>query len=583
MISPDLSIATSLDELCICLGIPSEKFESIIAETNPSNLYRQHHIPKKGRSGKNSVRTVWESRDQPLSELHKLVYLRLSSYASRKVGYPHPSAHGYVPGKSTRTNAEVHAGSKFLLRCDISNFFPSITEIRVVGLFLSLGLQKTPAELLARFTTIQGVLPLGLQASPLIANLVCADLDDDMLQMASDHNLRYSRYADDMSISGECMPLGYADMNEVVIRHGFSIAQHKFRVTKRGQAHFVTGLSISDASPRIPRRIKRRLRQELYYMTKYGIKDHLRKCFSSSYQSDINHIDGMLSYLNSIEPELAATLRAKWVEALKRDNLSQAYPPLHERAPRSLTYLIDESTVDIPGKAKVLALCCIVTEDESEISERVNSLVRRYLLDSSLPGNRQVLSTKGAHFTELSETFRGDYLQTVATIPFRAYVVYDQITGSDYEEKYLYLLSRLLTHRFIYSDRAEVTVVCEQNPRVALSRIAGLVSAAYESLEKKGSRRPICLPEVVCADKLSRQALSLSDAILWVFRSYALLEAPKEESSHRKSGELSERRFESIRHKIRLVLSLVSAEKFTLSKPFHPWQAGDPFVAQTRS
>jgi hypothetical protein len=224
-----------------------------------------------------------------------------------------------------------------------------------------------------------------------------------------------------------------------------------------------------------------------------------------------------------------------------------------------------------------------LTEDESEISERVNSLVRRYLLDSSLPGNRHVLSTKGAHFTELSETFRGDYLQTVATIPFRAYVVYDQITGSDYEEKYLYLLSRLLTHRFIYSDRAEVTVVCEQNPRVALSRIAGLVSAAYESLEKKGSRRPICLPEVVCADKLSRQALSLSDAILWVFRSYALLEAPKKESSHKKSGELSERRFESIRHKIRLVLSLVSAEKFTLSKPFHPWQAGDPFVAQTRS
>jgi hypothetical protein len=113
--------------------------------------------------------------------------------------------------------------------------------------------------------------------------------------------------------------------------------------------------------------------------------------------------------------------------------------------------------------------------------------------------------------------------------------------------------------------------------------MAGLVSGAYESLEKKGSRRPICLPEVVCADKLSRQALSLSDAILWVFRSYALLEAPKKESSHKKSGELSERRFESIRHKIRLVLSLVSAEKFTLSKPFHPWQDGDPFVAQTKS
>ena len=563
------------------MGISSDKFSEIVFKSSPESLYYQHKIPKRGRSPKNSFRIVWESRDPGLSDLHKVLYLRLASFAAASCGYPHHCVHGYVRGRSTKTNAQVHAGNKELLRCDIADFFPSITKDRVNALFLHLGFKEIPSELLSRFTTINGALPLGLQASPLIANLICSALDDELQALAGQHGLSYTRYADDISLSGEKIALSFADVNDIVMRHGFTLSCHKFRITKRGQAHFVTGLSISDIIPRIPRQIKRSLRQELYYANKYGIKEHLRKRSSTSYQSDINHISGLLSYIHSVEPELAARLKGQWLGILDRDKLSQAYLPRFDRQPRSLTYLIDETIVDISSNNAILALCCVVVEDEIEFRDLANHLVNRYLLDPFSSADKSVLEAKGAHFTELSEPFRTDYLRDIASRPFRAYVIYDILNHAHYDDQYVELLSRLLTHRYISSDRAKVVVVCEENPQVSPAKIEELVRTRYAALEKKGSRRPIDIPKTVIGSKLDHPELSLSDAILWVFRSFGQVEAPTGSRGHRRPGETSERRFESIRDKIRLIMSLPTAENFTLNKPFYPWQDGNPLIRRS--
>ncbi|MAI42119.1 MAG: hypothetical protein CMP95_06655 [Gammaproteobacteria bacterium] len=64
------------------MGISSDKFREIIFESNPANLYYQHKIPKRAQSRQNSFRIVWESRDPGLSDLHKILYLRLASFAA---------------------------------------------------------------------------------------------------------------------------------------------------------------------------------------------------------------------------------------------------------------------------------------------------------------------------------------------------------------------------------------------------------------------------------------------------------------------------------------------------------------------
>ena len=68
-------------------------------------------------------------------------------------------------------------------------------------MFITYNLKDNIANILARFLTINDALPLGLPSSPLIANLICLDLDEALQGLADKHLARYTRYADDITIS----------------------------------------------------------------------------------------------------------------------------------------------------------------------------------------------------------------------------------------------------------------------------------------------------------------------------------------------------------------------------------------------
>ncbi|HEX5271200.1 MAG TPA: reverse transcriptase family protein [Gemmataceae bacterium] len=51
----------------------------------------------------------------------------------------HDAAHGFIPGRSTVTNAAPHLGAEVVLKFDLTDFFPTIHYHRVVGLFARLG------------------------------------------------------------------------------------------------------------------------------------------------------------------------------------------------------------------------------------------------------------------------------------------------------------------------------------------------------------------------------------------------------------------------------------------------------------
>lgn len=48
--------------------------------------------------------------------------------------------HGFVAGKSVKTNALAHLRKRFVLDVDLKDFFPSITENRIVGVLTSVGI-----------------------------------------------------------------------------------------------------------------------------------------------------------------------------------------------------------------------------------------------------------------------------------------------------------------------------------------------------------------------------------------------------------------------------------------------------------
>src|SRR5262249_17772919 len=62
-------------------------------------------------------------------------------------------AHGFVPGRSTLTNAQPHAGRDVVINLDLEQFFPSISFARVRHLFRLLGYSGAVATLLALLCT----------------------------------------------------------------------------------------------------------------------------------------------------------------------------------------------------------------------------------------------------------------------------------------------------------------------------------------------------------------------------------------------------------------------------------------------
>ena len=111
--------------------------------------------------------------------------------------------HGFVPDRSIVTNAKVHLRRNLVINLDLKDFFPSINFGRVYGLFKShpFNFNDQVAVTLAQICCFEGSLPQGSPCSPVISNLICRSLDNEMMRLAKTLKMSYSRYADDITFS----------------------------------------------------------------------------------------------------------------------------------------------------------------------------------------------------------------------------------------------------------------------------------------------------------------------------------------------------------------------------------------------
>lgn len=184
----DFRLPKTAEELSVFLGTDQSLLERVVAiATSPADqesYYIRHEIPKK-RAKNGEVRVVWDIADSELRDAHRAFARRFGDFA-RDVDstFPHSAAYGYVRGRGIRDNALQHCGKRVLLRADIADFFASISRNRLIGRFLQLGIQSKAAKMLAGFATIEGHLALGLNGSPMLANLVCSKLDERLHKLS---------------------------------------------------------------------------------------------------------------------------------------------------------------------------------------------------------------------------------------------------------------------------------------------------------------------------------------------------------------------------------------------------------------
>ncbi len=239
-----------------------------------------------------------------------------------------PSAHGFVKGRSTVTNARPHLGQAFVVNLDLETFFPSITFPRIRGLFGSMGYSPAVATILALLTTepprvraeISGKtywvaagergLPQGASTSPLLSNLVARKLDRRLHGMATKLGFVYTRYADDLTFSGPVdsrSQAGYliARVRHIVEEEGFTINEKKGRVQGRRSRQQVTGIVVNDKLG-VSRDEVRRLRALLHQAQKSG----LESCNRESLPHFRAHVLGRIAYVAMVDATKGAKLRA---------------------------------------------------------------------------------------------------------------------------------------------------------------------------------------------------------------------------------------------------------------------------------
>jgi hypothetical protein len=580
----DLRRVKSRAALLTALGIDDGSLEAVLAfdppprrvadavEASPDKirvidipLFIRHDIPKRNRS--QGYRTVWEPAF--LKNEYKALGRRLDSFFRLCLeGYPHSCSYGYRPGRNIRENATVHAGHKFLLCMDVKSFFCSITTTRVKDLLLSLGVNPEVAELLSRFVTIGGELALGLPTSPTISNAIALPIDQELEQLAALSGASYSRYADDMSFSSNRALPNIDEVTRCIASHGFRIADAKTRMSKRGQAHYVTGLSISDdAQPHAPRKKKRILRQELYYASKFGLDEHFRHRGindSRIIQMEVNRLDGLIKYVAHHEHRKASQLRSYWADILRDSNMKPSFAPKNQhREPFNI--FVDEAEYLRDGR-RVLALGMAVTQHATQVVTESREVLSAALEDLWEAGNVSAIEKRGLHFADATEDLRLAYVRRLAAMPFEGYVAYASYANSnEYEETYLRLLGALLPRRLKAAESKAADLYFEENSKVSQKSIKEAVQTVHNELRARSDRHPlVCGVGFVSKPHI---ATSVPDFLLGVLGKY-LQSAPPSKGKPEPRERLV---FERLRDKYRLILDLDSRTEYSRRNPLKPW------------
>lgn len=224
-----------------------------------------------------------------------------------------PYATAYRKGLRLSDNATPHCGKRYLLKMDLKDFFPSIRFDQVLAAAFPRRLfPKHIGTMLTALCCREDVLPQGAPTSPALSNLVMKHFDDAMGGYCERQGLTYTRYCDDITVSGD-KPLytAYEKACRLLGEMGFTVNDAKTRFITRANRQTVTGLIVNETL-RVPREYRRALRQELHYVFTYGVADAIKHrndpAFFDKYgdPAELKYLDsleGRARYILGIQPD----------------------------------------------------------------------------------------------------------------------------------------------------------------------------------------------------------------------------------------------------------------------------------------
>lgn len=178
--------------------------------------------------------------------------------------------YGLSKDKGILANAKVHhKKSHQLLVLDLEKFFPNIHRKEILKVFVKLGFNKENSLILTKICTVDDELPQGAPTSPYLSSLVSVKLDKDIFRYCKKRNLTYSRYFDDISISGERITKSDVESIEGIITiNSFILNTDKKDFYEKDQEKILNGVLLKTDSLSVSDLYKEKIKESYLFFNK---------------------------------------------------------------------------------------------------------------------------------------------------------------------------------------------------------------------------------------------------------------------------------------------------------------------------
>lgn len=222
------------------------------------------------------------------------------------------------------SNASQHIGSPWLLNIDFKDFFHTILEQRVQGIyrFHFPRFSKELVETLTKLTCFNYRLPMGSPTSPVLSNYAALKLDEDLSAFCKTSGMTYTRFADDCSFSAQDKidSKTIQIIRDTIVRHRFLINEEKVKLFSPTDTKLVTGIVVGNKKLCLPEDYQKKLFDEILrfqntmsvehrYQT--GMSFKKLKLFEQELRGKLNFakmVEGNTDWLMGMTEQLEAAL-----------------------------------------------------------------------------------------------------------------------------------------------------------------------------------------------------------------------------------------------------------------------------------
>jgi hypothetical protein len=296
---------TLLRDIALDIGLSEESVLEVIQDA-PSR-YKVYTIPKKS----NGHRLI----AQPARELkpiqRSIVRLVLEKFPV------HSSAMAYRRGVSIADNAKTHAGAWPILKLDFESFFNNISAAawrRFLSKQKFVEISRADLDLITK-ALFWGMgqrapycLSIGAPSSPILSNIIMFEFDSDMHGFAKKRGMRYTRYADDITVSSK----KFSDLHQFekhlrtyISRNktpALKVNEEKTAIFSPAERRLVTGLVLTpEGNISLGRDRKREISALIH-----------RYCLGQLDEEQLGYLHGMLAFALSSERAFVGRMRKKY-------------------------------------------------------------------------------------------------------------------------------------------------------------------------------------------------------------------------------------------------------------------------------